>query len=162
MEVIPRVSALSYAEGWVADLVHLPRHRTLLMRRTLSRLLALVLVAVVSLMGCAADPGGMTGNYREDTLSLVSSLRTAIETPDDNTDKKQLQQEARVRINAFAARYSRDPVKTTLTSFTTMRTALNSLAGHYSTYPNRPVPAKLKRRLLDELKQVEGSLERGR
>ncbi len=43
-----------------------------------------------------------------------------------------------------------------------MRTALNSLAGHYSTYPNRPLPEKLKNRLQEEFRQVEFSLERGR
>ncbi|PLZ41796.1 photosystem II protein Psb27, partial [Fischerella thermalis WC542] len=40
-------------------------------------------------------------------------------------------------------------------------TALNSLAGHYSSYPNRPVPKKLKDRLEMEFKQVEMSLQRG-
>ncbi|MBD2105066.1 photosystem II protein Psb27 [Leptolyngbya sp. FACHB-261] len=132
------------------------------MKRMISRLFALVLVAVVGLMGCTADPGGMTGDYRQDTLSLVGSLRNAVETPEDSPNKKELQKEARVQINAFAARYGRDSGKSTLTSFTTMRTALNSLAGHYSTYPNRPVPEKLKKRLLQELQQVEVSLERGR
>jgi photosystem II Psb27 protein len=42
-----------------------------------------------------------------------------------------------------------------------MRTALNSLAGHYSSYPNRPVPQKLKNRLENEFKQVEAALKRG-
>jgi len=42
-----------------------------------------------------------------------------------------------------------------------MRTALNSLAGHYSSYPNRPVPEKLKQRLEQEFKQVEVALKRG-
>ncbi len=42
-----------------------------------------------------------------------------------------------------------------------MRTALNSLAGHYSSYPNRPVPDKLKKRLEQEFKQVELALRRG-
>ncbi|MBD0363369.1 MAG: photosystem II protein Psb27, partial [Coleofasciculus sp. C3-bin4] len=46
-------------------------------------------------------------------------------------------------------------------SFTTMRTALNSLAGHYSSYPNRPLPQKLKTRLEQEFKQVENALNRG-
>ncbi len=42
-----------------------------------------------------------------------------------------------------------------------MRTALNSLAGHYSSYPNRPVPQKLKDRLEQEFNQVEAALRRG-
>jgi len=35
------------------------------------------------------------------------------------------------------------------------------LAGHYSSYPNRPVPQKMKDRLEQEFKQIETSLERG-
>jgi photosystem II Psb27 protein len=42
-----------------------------------------------------------------------------------------------------------------------MRTALNSLAAHYSAYPNRPVPDKLQKRLELEFRQVETSLSRG-
>ncbi|MEM1309725.1 MAG: photosystem II protein Psb27, partial [Cyanobacteria bacterium P01_H01_bin.153] len=37
----------------------------------------------------------------------------------------------------------------------------NGLAGHYSSYPNRPVPEKLKQRLEQEFKQVEAALKRG-
>jgi photosystem II Psb27 protein len=42
-----------------------------------------------------------------------------------------------------------------------MRTALNALAGHYSSYPNRPIPDKLKERLQQEFKQVEIAVSRG-
>ncbi|NES80867.1 MAG: photosystem II protein Psb27, partial [Moorea sp. SIO2B7] len=49
----------------------------------------------------------------------------------------------------------------TLNSFTTMRTAVNSLAGYYSSYPNRPLPKKVKDRLEQEFSQVERSLKRG-
>jgi photosystem II Psb27 protein len=131
------------------------------MRKLLSRLLALTLVMVIGLMGCASAPVGMTGNYREDTLTLVNSLRTAVTLPDNDPAKGQAQAEAKSLINSFASRYQRDTSVTKLSSFTTMRTALNSLAGHYSSYPNRPVPEKLKTRLEQEFKQVESALKRG-
>lgn len=131
------------------------------MKRYLSRLLALVLVVVVGLMGCSSsDVAGITGDYRQDTLSVLQSLRTAIELPDNAAEKGAAQSEARQKINDYTARYRRDTSVTTLSSFTTMRTALNSLAGHYSSYPNRPVPKKLKTRLEQEFKQVEGALNR--
>jgi len=41
-----------------------------------------------------------------------------------------------------------------------MRTALNSLAGHYSSYPNRPVPEKLKQRL-EQVQAGGGGAEAG-
>ncbi|NJL38491.1 MAG: photosystem II protein Psb27 [Leptolyngbyaceae cyanobacterium RM2_2_4] len=130
------------------------------MKKFLSRFLALALVLVIGLMGCTSAPVGMTGNYREDTLALVNSLKTAIELPDDAPNKAIAQTEARQKINDFASRYRRDNSVTKLSSFTTMRTALNSLAGHYSSYPNRPVPEKLKKRLEQEFAQVEAALRR--
>ncbi|GAB1538473.1 photosystem II protein Psb27 [Scytonema sp. NUACC21] len=133
------------------------------MKRYWSRLLALVLVVVVGLVGCSSnDPGALTGDYRQDTLTVVSTLRTALGLSEDVAeDKAAAQAVARQKINEFAARYQRDPSVTGLSSFTTMRTALNSLAGHYSSYPNRPVPKKLKDRLELEFQQVESALRRG-
>jgi photosystem II Psb27 protein len=132
------------------------------MKRYLSRLVALVLVVVIGLMGCSSNSTtGLTGDYRQDTFALLQSLRTAIELPDDAPDKSAAQADARQKINDFASRYRRDDSVSTLSSFTTMQTALNSLAGHYSSYPNRPVPQKLKNRLEQEFRQVENALRRG-
>lgn len=134
----------------------------MLIKRYLSRLVALVLVVVIGLMGCSSSSiTGLTGDYRQDTFALLQSLRTAIELPNDAPDKAAAQNEARQKINDFAARYRRDSSVATLSSFTTMRTALNSLAGHYSSYPNRPLPQKLKTRLEQEFRQVENALKRG-
>ena len=132
------------------------------MKRYLSRLIALVLVVVIGLMGCSSNSTtGLTGDYRQDTLALLQSLRTAIELPEDAPDKAAIQTEARQKINDFASRYRRDNSVATLSSFTTMRTALNSLAGHYSSYPNRPLSQKLKNRLEQEFRQIENALKRG-
>ncbi|NJO40878.1 MAG: photosystem II protein Psb27 [Cyanobacteria bacterium CRU_2_1] len=130
------------------------------MKRFLSRLLALTLVLVIGLMGCSASPTGLSGNYRQDTLTLIEGLRTALSIPDSAPDKPEAQSMARQQINDFVSRYRRDGSLVKLGSFTTMRTALNSLAGHYSSYPNRPVPQKLKDRLELEFKQVESALRR--
>lgn len=132
------------------------------MKSLISRLLALVLVAVVGLAGCSAGTSGMlTGDYRQDTLMLVDSLRTSINLPDDDPAKVEAQAEAKAVISDFASRYRRDTSVANLSSFTTMRTALNAIAGHYSSYPNRPLPEKLKTRVEQELKQVESALKRG-
>jgi photosystem II Psb27 protein len=131
------------------------------MKTLLSRIFALVLVLVVGLTGCSsASLNGLSGDYRQDTLALIESLRGALEVPNDSPDKMSTQAEARQKINDFSARYRRDGGLIKLSSFTTMRTALNSLAGHYSSYPNRPVPQKLKTRLETEFKQVEAALKR--
>ena len=131
------------------------------MKHYFSRLLALVLVVAITLVGCGGSQVGLTGNYQQDTISVVNSLRTAIELPEDAPEKATAQAEARQLINEFASRYRRDSAVSNSQSFTTMRTALNALAGHYSSYPNRPVPEKLKKRLEQEFKQVEIAIKRG-
>ena len=134
-------------------------HRRL-MKRYWSRLLALVLVLAIGLMGCGS-PDSLTGNYSQDTLAVVNIIKNALDLPDDAPNKTAIQAEARQKINDFSARYQRVSSVSGLNSFTTMRTALNSLAGHYSSYPNRPVPQKLKKRLQLEFQQVETALKRG-
>lgn len=130
------------------------------MKRYWSRLLALVLVVAIGLMGCSS-PDNLTGDYRQDTLAVVAAMRSALDVTPDSPNKNAVQSEARQKINDFSARYQRNNSVSTLSSFTTIRTALNSLAGHYSSYPNRPVPQKLKNRLEKELDQVEAALRRG-
>ena len=132
-----------------------------LMKHYISRLLALVLVVVIGVAGCTNVPATLSGDYRQDTLGLVNSLRTALTLPEGTPEKAAAQADARTKINDFSAAYRRDATLTKLASFTTMRTALNSLAGHYSSYPNRPVPEKLKKRLEAEFQQVEAALNRG-
>ncbi|TAE56837.1 MAG: photosystem II protein Psb27 [Nostocales cyanobacterium] len=132
------------------------------MKRYWSRLLALVLVVTIGLMGCSGEgPDGLSGDYRQDTLAVVSTLKQAIEISPDDPNKAAIQAEARQKINDFSARYQRNGSVSGLSSFTTMRTALNALAGHYSSYPNRPIPEKLKNRLEEEFERVEIALRRG-
>ena len=130
-------------------------------KKYLSRLLALVLVVAISLMGCTSNPSGLSGNYREDTIAVLDNLRTAINLPDDASNKKEVVTLARRQISDYASRYRRDSKTSGLRSFTTMQTALNAIAGYYSSYGNRPVPEKLRKRLDQEFRQVEISLKRG-
>ncbi len=131
------------------------------MPRYMSRLLALLLVVVIGLLGCSTSPSGLVGNYQQDTLKVVQSLRGVIDIPNNDPSHSAAQNQAKQIINDFSALYRRDPALTKLSSFTTMRTALNSLAAHYSAYPNRPLPQKLKDRVEQEFKQVEAALKRG-
>ena len=130
-------------------------------KKYLSRVLALVLVVAMSLMGCTSNPSGLSGNYREDTIAILDNLRTAIDLPDDASNKKEVVTLARRQISDYASRYRRNPKTSGLRSFTTMQTALNAIAGYYSSYGNRPVPEKLRKRLDQEFRQVEISLKRG-
>ncbi|WP_019507626.1 photosystem II protein Psb27 [Pleurocapsa sp. PCC 7319] len=130
-------------------------------KKYLSRILALVLVVAIGLMGCSANPSGLSGNYSQDTVAVLENLRTAIDLPDDASDKKEVVTLARRQISDYASRYRRNSKTAGLRSFTTMQTALNALAGYYSSYGNRPLPEKLKKRLSQEFRQVEIALKRG-
>ena len=130
-------------------------------KKYLSRILALVLVVAIGLMGCTSNPSGLSGNYNQDTLVVLENLKTAIDLPDDASNKKEVVTLARRQISDYASRYRRNSKTAGLRSFTTMQTALNAIAGYYSSYGNRPLPDKLKKRLNQEFKQVEISLKRG-
>jgi photosystem II Psb27 protein len=131
------------------------------MKRLVSRLFAVLLVCVIGLTGCSsATPSGLSGDYRQDTLTVIENLRSALNLPEGSPEQAEAQSVARQSINDFAGLYRRDNSVQQLSSFTTMRTALNSLAGHYSSYPNRPVPEKLRNRLEVEFKRVELALKR--
>jgi photosystem II Psb27 protein len=131
-----------------------------MVKRLWSQLFALVLVIVVGLVGCSASPGGLVGNYRQDTLTVLNSMKAVIELTTDSPDRASVQSVARQNINDFASRYRQDPALTKLSSFTSMRTALNSLAAHYAAYPNRPLPEKLRTSLEQKFKQIEAALKR--
>ena len=132
------------------------------MKRLFSTLLSLVLVASLFLVGCSSTPSTstLTGDYRQDILTVMDTLTTALELPEDSSEKAAAQAQARDEINDFIPRYRRDPDISDLASFMTMGTALNGLASHYSAYPNRPVPEKLKKRIAQEFKQAKIALKR--
>jgi photosystem II Psb27 protein len=128
----------------------------------LPRLISLLLVAAIALVGCSADPGGLTGNYIEDTQAVVKSLRYTVNLPKDAPERPAAQAEARAKIGAYAARYHLNTESTTLSSYTTLRTALNALASYYNGSTRRGVPEKVRDRVLVELDRVEAALAQGR
>lgn len=132
------------------------------LQKILSRIVALALVISIGLLGCSSSSAsGLTGNYSQDTATVLSNLRTAIELPKDAPNQKEVVTLARKQISDYASRYRRNSKTAGLRSFTTMQTALNALAGYYSSYGVRPLPDKLRKRLTEEFKQVEIALKRG-
>ncbi|MDA0728026.1 MAG: photosystem II protein Psb27, partial [Cyanobacteria bacterium] len=88
-------------------------------------------------------------------------LMATIAIAADDPGRSEAETSARALINDYMARYRPQAKFNGLASFTTMQTALNSLAGHYANYPNRPVPDALKERLNKELKKAETGVVRG-
>jgi photosystem II Psb27 protein len=97
----------------------------------ISRLLALVLVLVIGLMGCSSS-SGLTGNYGQDTLTVIETLTTTLDLVKDDPNKAAVESQAKEQINNYISLYRRDKKSGGLRSFTTMQTALNSLAGYYT------------------------------
>ena len=63
----------------------------------------------------------------------------------------------------FVSYYRRFPAVAGKPSFSTLYTAINVLAGHYTSYGFKyPLPEKRRKRLYQEYAEVEKSLKRGR
>jgi len=130
--------------------------------RPIVRLLTpLCLAGVLLLSACSASASGLSGNYVDDTVQVAHSLLTTIAIPQDEPGHQAAETQARALINDYISRYRPRHDVNGLASFTTMQTALNSLAGHYSNYANRPLPDALRARLEKELHKAESSATRG-
>ena len=97
----------------------------------------------------------------DDTVSVAQTLLTTIAIPQDDPAHAQAETDARSLITDYMARYRPRRDVNGLGSFTTMQTALNSLAGHYANYANRPLPDALRSRLEKELQRASTSVVRG-
>ena len=134
----------------------------------LSKLLAFVLAVVISFFGgfnatANAEAIALTGDYASDTLVVLENLKEVMALPQDTDiqEKKAKQAEAKQQMNDYISRYRKNSKFNGLKSFTTMQTALNSLAGYYTTFGSRPLPEKLNKRLTQEFRQVEFALTKG-
>ncbi len=105
---------------------------------------------------------GLTGNYVEDTNAVIKSLRYAVNLPADAPDRASAESDAHYKINAYAARYRINSDKSSLYSYTTMRTVLNTLAGYFNGTSRKSIPEKTKERVLLELERAENALNEGR
>lgn len=123
--------------------------------------MAVCLCLSLLLTACSGSTGPLTGDYVEDTITTADSLLATIALPADAPGRGEAETQARGLINDYMARYRPKSQVNGLASFTTMQTALNSLAGHYANYPNRPVPDALRDRLTKELKKAETGATRG-
>jgi photosystem II Psb27 protein len=132
-----------------------------LFRPLLAMGLGLCLCLCLALGACSANASGLSGNYVEDTVAVADRLLTTIAIPQDDPAHPAAETDARALINAYMARYRPRHDVNGLSSFTTMQTALNALAGHYANYANRPLPDTLRNRLQQELKKAETSAVRG-
>ncbi len=116
---------------------------------------------LLGLTACGGTPAGLSGSYVDDTVAVAQALLESINTPGDGPDRAQQQSQAKTLINDYVALYRPNRSVNGLASFTTMQTALNSLAGNYVSYANRPLPEALQQRISKELHQAQTTAVRG-
>jgi len=126
-------------------------------------LLSFLLIGCLALglTACGESASGLTGSYVDDTMAVAEALITTISTPAEGPERANQQRDARALINSYISLYRPNSSVNGLASFTTMQTALNSLAGHYASYANRPLPEALVKRIDKELHKAETSVTRG-
>ena len=133
-----------------------------LTRQLMSVTLAACLGLCLMLTACSgAGASTLTGDYVEDTVAVVHTLQSTIALGQDDEGRAEAETAATELINDYMSRYRPRPQVNGLSSFTTMQTALNSLAGHYKTYANRPLPEALRTRVDKELGEAEKAAVRG-
>ena len=115
--------------------------------------IAIAICVMLAPFGSIVEASGalMSGDYITDTVSVIHDLQETIAMPSDSEGLSDSEDQAVQLITAYISRYrNRSQVNKSL-SYTTMQTALNAMAGHYKTFPNRPLPDQLKERLENEL-----------
>ena len=123
--------------------------------KALSICFALIIYFLLTISPSYAAQSNMSGDYTNDTISVVKALKGAIETPKDASNKDEVREESLSLITDYISRYRNRGLVNKTQSFTTMQTALNAMAGHYKNFASRPLPEKLKERLNKELSLAE-------
>ncbi len=125
------------------------------LRATIALCLSFLLTIFAFVQTADAAKSSMSGDYVQDTVLVAKSLKETIAIPNDSEERSIAKDQALALITDYISRYRNRPQVNGTTSFTTMQTALNAMAGHYKTFANRPLPEKLKDRLNKELSRVE-------
>ena len=123
--------------------------------KALSICIALIISVFLIISPSYAAQSTMSGNYTNDTITVVKALKVAIETPKDASNREEVRVESLSLITDYISRYRNRGLVNKTQSFTTMQTALNAMAGHYKNFASRPLPEKLKERLNKELSLAE-------
>jgi len=130
-------------------------------RRLMASALMVALCLSLTLTACGSATGNLSGVYVDDTVTVAQSLLSTIALEQDDPARSAAETDARALISDYMALYRPRANVNGLPSFTTMQTAVNSLAGHYTNYANRPLPDALRARLEKELKKAETNAVRG-
>jgi photosystem II Psb27 protein len=102
-------------------------------------------------------------DYRQDAPRMLANMQIASELKRGNPDFEKIVVKTREQMIDFLAFYRARNTVTSTPSFSTLYTAINTLAGHYVSYGNKyPVPEKRRVRLQEQYKEIGRALARNK
>lgn len=114
-------------------------------------------------LGPAPTDFALTNDYYKDCQKLVNHIRYAVQLEKGNPIIADFAQKTKDEINDFVSFYRRYNGVSGKQSFSLLYTSANVLAGHYTSYGVKfPVPEKRRKRLLQELNDIEKNIRKSR
>lgn len=130
-----------------------------LSRRQLS--IATLLVSTFgAVSGARADADE---DYKRETSDVIEQVRTTLALEKTDPNKAAAVAKLRQAGNEWVAKYRKAKKVAGKPSFSNMYSVINAISGHFVSFgATYPIPAKRKDRILDEVKDAEKALNRGR
>lgn len=123
------------------------------------------LTALVSGLSINAGPAlaDFNEDYKNETEAVIERVKSTLALEKSDPSKADAVANLRQTSNDWVAKYRREKGVAGRPSFSNMYSVLNALSGHYISFgPNYPIPGKRKDRILEEIKDAEKALKRGR
>ena len=106
---------------------------------------------------------GLSFKYDEDAAKVRTHMMVATALGKGADRMEDFGKNMKKEMTDFVSYYRRFPKVAGKPSFSTLYTAINVLAGHYTSYGFKyPLPEKRRKRLYQEYAEIEKSLRRGR
>ena len=106
---------------------------------------------------------GLTFKYEEDAVKVREHMLIATAMAKGSENMEDFGKNMKKEMIDFVSYYRRFPKVAGKPSFSTLYTAINVVAGHYTSYGFKyPLPEKRRKRLYQEYAEIERSLKRGR
>lgn len=117
----------------------------------------------VDLGPAPTDFGLKLSDYYDDCQKVVNHIRYAVQLEKGNPVIADVAGKTKEEMNDFVAFYRRFSGIQGRQSFSLLYTSINVLAGHYTSYGLKfPVPEKRRKRLLQELVDIEKNIRKKR
>jgi photosystem II Psb27 protein len=102
-------------------------------------------------------------DYKRETGDVIEQVRTTLALEKTDPNKAAAVAKLRQAGNEWVAKYRKSKKVAGKPSFSNMYSVINAISGHFVSFgATYPIPVKRKDRILDEMKDAEKALNRGR